>query len=319
MRWVTQLGGVFWAALLIAPWTLGDFHLFQFNLWMVMVLALLGLHVLTGLGGMISIGHGAWLGCGAYVAAMTAVHLHWPLALSLLAATLMGAALGALMAWVAGRLSGHLLALATFALAAAWPQVLKAPGLGAWTGGSQGLTWLAFDTASDRARLYTLGLVLLLAACMALERWARQRHWGLALQALRDHPQALEALGVNLTPLKVCAFAISGALTSLAGGLGAAWVGFVSPDAYSAFLSITLLVGLAVSGVGLLSGLWLGAAFVQFVPNWAGEWSQSMPWALQGACLLVVAYLAPQGWRHTQAAWTRRWLTKSKRKPAEEV
>ena len=310
---------VFWAVLLALPWGLSDFHLFQFNLWLVMVLALLGLHVLTGLGGMISIGHGAWLGCGAYVAVLSAQHGQWPLGLVLLAATLAGGALGALMAWLAGRLSGHLLALATFACAAAWPQVLKAPGISAWTGGSQGLSWLVVDASSSAARVYTVGLVLLIAAGMALERWARGRHWGLALQALRDHPQALESLGVNLAPLKVAAFAISGAITSLAGGIGAAWVGFVSPDAYTAFLSISLLVGLAVSGVGLVQGVWWGAAFVQFVPNWAGEWSQSAPWAVQGACLLLVAYLAPQGWAQAQAAWMRRKLTKSNRRPSAEV
>lgn len=305
---------LFWLALVLAALLLGEFHLFQFNLWLVMVLALLGLHVLTGLAGMISMGHGALMGLGAYSAALAAIHLgaawgwgQWPtLWLALAVALTVGACVGAMLALAAGWLSGHLLALTTFALAAAWPQWLKSPWVSGVTAGSQGMVWMALPVGEGAARGLTLGLLAVLAACMGLERWARRRHWGLALQAMRDHPQAASELGIDLTALKVWAFAISGAITSLAGALGAAWVGFVSPDAHSAMLSITLLVGLAVSGVGQVAGLWLGAAFIQFVPNWAADWSQSMPWAIQGACLLGVAYLAPRGWEQAWRNWRRR-------------
>lgn len=305
---------LFALTLVLAALSLGEFHLFQFNLWLTMVLALFGLHVITGLAGMISMGHGALMGMGAYSAALSAMHLAsawawgpWTtLAFALTVAVLTGAVAGALLALIAGRLSGHLLALTTFALAAAWPQWLKSPWVSAITSGSQGLVWSALPSGEWADRGLTLALLVVLASCMGLERWARTRHWGLALQAMRDHPQATRELGFDLKALKVWAFAISGAITSLAGALGAAWVGFVSPDAHSALLSITLLVGLAVSGVGQVAGLWLGAAFIQFVPNWAADWSQSMPWAIQGACLLLVAYLAPRGWAQAWRHWRHR-------------
>lgn len=304
---------ILWVAvallLLGAGLGLQGYALFQFQQWLVLVLALVGLHGLTAQAGLLSLGHGAFMALGAYTTAMLTHHAQWATPWAWLAAALLGAAWGAGLGSLASRLTGHLLALATFALAVAVPQVLKAPGLAAWTGGAQGLTWTPTPAFWNQPLGLTLCLLGVVGLAMGAQQLAQQRVWGWALVAMREHPVAAAELGFDLPRLRRQAFAWSGALTSLAGGMGAMVLGHVSPDAYTALLSIGLLAGLVVGGVGQLSGVGLGAAFVLWVPQWAGEFSQSVPWAIYGACLLGVAYVAPEGWPQAWRAW-RRKLTK---------
>jgi branched-chain amino acid transport system permease protein len=118
---------------------------------------------------------------------------------------------------------------------------------------------------------------------------------GRAIVAIRDQPTAAAALGINLTFVKTATFGLSAAYTGIAGALSALAVAYIAPDSFPSFLSISLLVGVVVGGLGSISGAIFGALFIQFVPNVADELSKSAPWAVYGGMLLALAYVAPDG------------------------
>jgi len=207
------------------------------------------------------------------------------------------------------RLEGLYLALATFSLALAVPQILKY--FEHWTGGSQGLVlskpeapfrlplspdqWLYF------VALATLVLLMILAWNLLRGRTGR------ALIAIRDHHIAAEAMGVNSALYKSLAFGVSAGFTGVAGGLSAGAIAFVAPDAFNVFLSVTFLVGIVIGGLASISGVVWGALFIQFVPNWAQDISKAAPWAIYGVFLIVFMYTMPRGIAGTiRTAWARR-------------
>ena len=292
------------AALVLLPFLVKSYRVFQFNLVLVYAIALLGLNLLTGYSGQISLGHGAFYAIGAYAAAILMEHAGAPFWATLPAAALLCFGLGLLMGFPALRLGGHYLALATLALALAVPQLLKHKAIERWTGGVQGIVLSKpeppfalqlFGRRLDADRwLYFVTLAV--AALMFLLAWNLLRgRVGRALIAIRDHPIAAAAMGIDLPRFKSLAFGTSAAFTGVAGALGAVVVAFVSPDSYSSFLSITLLVGLVVGGLASISGAIFGAIFIQYVPNLAGEISQSAPWAIYGVFLIVFMVLMPGG------------------------
>ena len=118
---------------------------------------------------------------------------------------------------------------------------------------------------------------------------------GRALIAIRDHPVAAAAMGINLPVYKSLAFGVSAAFTGVAGAMGAVVVAFVAPDSFSSFLSITFLVGVVVGGLASIPGAIFGAIFIQFVPNIADQISKSAPWAIYGVFLIVFMYVMPGG------------------------
>jgi len=118
---------------------------------------------------------------------------------------------------------------------------------------------------------------------------------GRAIMAIREQPIAAGALGINLAAVKTMTFGLSAAITGVAGALGAVTVAYVAPDSFMAFLSISILVGAVVGGLGTIWGALFGAAFIQFIPNVADEISKSAPWAVYGAILIALIYVAPGG------------------------
>jgi branched-chain amino acid transport system permease protein len=118
---------------------------------------------------------------------------------------------------------------------------------------------------------------------------------GRAIVAIRDHPIAAEAMGVNSALFKTLTFGVSALYTGVAGALGAIVVQFVAPDSFTAGLSINFLVGIVVGGVASISGALYGALFIQFVPNFADQISKAAPWAIYGVFLLVFVYVMPTG------------------------
>jgi branched-chain amino acid transport system permease protein len=285
------------AALL--PFVLPGYLVFQFTTVLVYTLALLGLNLLTGFNGQISLGHGAFFALGAYAAAILMAHAGWPYWATLPAAALAGGIVGYLFGLPALKLDGVYLALATFALGVATPQLLKYKGLESWTGGSQGLVLdkpeAPFGLPLDPDQwlyLFCLGVVL---ALFAVARNLLRGAVGLSLMAVRDQPIAAEAMGVDNARVKTITFAISAAYTSVAGALSAIAVQFVAPDSFTVFLSITLLVGAVVGGMASLPGALYGALFIQFVPRVAEQVSKAAPWAVYGAILLVLVLVWPAG------------------------
>jgi branched-chain amino acid transport system permease protein len=197
------------------------------------------------------------------------------------------------------RLQGHYLALASLALAVTTPQVLKHKSLEEYTGGFSGIVLskpdvpLGLPINQDQwiyLFVYAIMLVLFLIAYNLL-----RGRIGRAMIAIRDQPVAAEAMGINSAIIKTSTFGVSAFYTGVAGALSAIVVQFVSPDSYDFFLSITLLVGIAVGGFATISGSIYGALFILLVPNFAGELSKSAPWAIYGVLLILVMYFMPTG------------------------
>ena len=290
------------AGLLVAcvlPFMLPSYMLFQLTMVMAYALALLGLNLLTGFNGQISLGHGAFFALGAYAAAMLIALAGWPYWATLPAAALLGGVVGYLFGRPALKLDGVYLALATFALGVVTPQLLKYKGLEPWTGGSQGIVLdkpdAPFGLPLDADQwLYFFGLAVVLVMFLVAHNLLRGAI-GQSLIAVRDHPIAAEAMGIDKARVKSITFGISALYTSVGGALSAVAVQFVAPDSFTVFLSISLLVGAVVGGLSSLSGALYGAVFIQFVPAFAEQVSKAAPWAVYGAILLVLMLVWPTG------------------------
>ncbi len=289
-------------ALLIAcalPFLVSSFRTFQLTLAMVYAIALLGLNILTGYNGQISLGHGAFYAIGAYCAAILIDKFGVPYWATVPAAGAVCLVAGFLFGLPALRLEGLYLALATFALGVSLPQLLKYKGIENWTGGVQGIVIAKPDPPfglgiSQDQWLYFFVLAVLLV--MFLLGWNLLRgRVGRALVAIRDHHIAAEAMGVDSARVKSMAFGVSAMYTGVAGALGAVAVQFVAPDSFNIFLSITFLVGIVVGGLASISGAIFGGLFIQFVPNIADEISKAAPWAIFGCFLIGFMYLMPTG------------------------
>jgi len=191
------------------------------------------------------------------------------------------------------RLSGVYLALATFALATAMPQLLKLGYFEHWTGGVQGLVvtkpdapeivqsmlaWMHLKMSQDMW-LYYFTLLITIAIYIFSVNLLRSRS-GRAFMAIRDNEIAASAMGINVALYKTLAFGVSAGITGIAGGLGAIAVQFVAPDGYTITLAISLFLGMVVGGVGWLPGSIVGSAFIIFVPNIAEGISKGLSGAV---------------------------------------
>jgi branched-chain amino acid transport system permease protein len=276
-----------------------DYHLFQLTMVVVYGIAILGLALLTGFNGQISLGHGAFYAIGAYTTAIMMSSWDVPYWATLPVSALICAGFGFLIGLPALRLGGLYLALTTFALAVAIPQILKHKLFEDWTGGVQGLVidkpeapfGISF-TPDQWLYLFTLGI----GCVLYLLAWNLVRgRIGRAMMAIRDHALAAEAMGINIAILKTRTFALSALYTGIAGSLGAIAVQFVAPDSFSVFVSITLFVGLVAGGAASIGGTIAGAFFIEFVPNLADKVSKAAPGAVYGVILIAMMFLMPQG------------------------
>jgi len=281
------------------PFVVSNYRTFQLTLVMVYATALLGLNILTGYNGQISLGHGAFYAMGAYCTAILMDKLGVPYWATVPVAAAVCLVAGFLFGLPALRLEGLYLALATFALGVAMPQLLKYDHLAKWTGGVQGIViakpeapfglplnadqWLYFFTLAITVAMFVLAWNLL------------RGRIGRALVAIRDQHIAAEAMGVHGALYKSAAFGVSAMYTGVAGALGAIAVQFVAPDSFNIFVSIVFLVGIVVGGLASISGALYGALFIQFVPNLADEISKAAPWAIFGVFMIGFVYLMPTG------------------------
>jgi len=290
-------------ALLIAasalPFFISDYRTFQFTLVISYAITLLGLNILTGYNGQISLGHGAFFAIGAYAAAIMMDRWDLPYWSTIPIAGLACLIAGFLFGLPALRLEGLYLALATFALAVATPQILKYKGIEHWTGGVQGIVIIkpsapfGLPVTPDKW-LYLFSLTIALVMFLVGIGILRGRV-GRALIAIRDHPTAAAAMGVNTALYKSLTFGVSALFTGVGGALSALAIGFVAPDSFGFFVSISFLVGIVVGGLASVSGAIYGALFIQFIPNVADQLSKSAPWAVYGVFLIAFMYLMPTG------------------------
>ncbi len=281
------------------PFLAKSFLLFQLTLVLVYAIAICGLNLLTGFNGQFSLGHGAFYAIGAYTAAIMMDRWGVSYAWTLPAAGAICFVAGFLFGLPALRLEAIYLALATFALAVAAPQILKLSPLEHWTGGVQGIVILKPDAPfglplNQDQWLYFFTLAAALLMFWAAHNLVRSRT-GRAMMAIRDNPIAARSMGINTALYKTLTFGLSALYTGVAGALGAIVVQFVAPDSFTFTLSIALLVGLVVGGVGWIPGALFGGLFVLFVPNIAEHFSKGLSGAAYGVILILLIYLMPSG------------------------
>jgi branched-chain amino acid transport system permease protein len=284
-----------WLVVLIAGFVLlpqiitDDFWLSILNYAGIAAIGAIGLNLLTGYTGQVSLGHAFFLGCGAYVCAQVGDELGLPLPLWLVAAALFGALVGALVGPFALRLRGNYLAIVTLGLVFLGEHVFRnAKDI---TGGNSGTsidapTSIGIFDPKDAEILGTIWspnqawfwVIWALVALVALltKNIVRTRP-GRALQAVRDRDVAAEVVGVSLGRYKVGAFAISSALAAVAGALYGSYQQFVSPEEWSLFLSIQYIAIIIVGGVGTIFGSVLGALFLGGLPALIERYSESIP------------------------------------------
>jgi branched-chain amino acid transport system permease protein len=281
------------------PFVVANYRVFQITLVLAYAIALLGLNMLTGYNGQISLGHGAFYAIGAYTAAILMDKAGWPYWATIPVAGAVCFVAGFLFGLPALRLEGLYLALATFALGVAMPQILKHKSIEEWTGGVQGIVIVkpeapAWTGLSQDQWLYFFCLAWVLLLFVLGWNLLRGRV-GRAMVAVRDQPIAAQAMGVNTAMVKTLTFGVSALYTGIAGALGAIAIQFVAPDSFNFLLSISLLTGVVIGGLASISGAFFGAVFIQFVPNVADEISKAAPWAIYGIVLIAFMYAMPTG------------------------
>src|ERR1700752_3639845 len=289
------------AVLMLTPLLVKNFVIFQMTQLLVYGLAVLALNILTGGSGQFSLGQRAFYAVGAYTSAVLMEQYNVNYVLTLPISGLLCFAVGFLFGQPALRLSGVYLALATFALATAMPQLLKLNFPEPWPGGVQGLVVTKPDAPfalpmSQDMWLYYFTLAITVAIYVGAVNLLRSRS-GRAFMAIRDNEIAAAAMGIDVALYKTLAFGVSAGITGVAGGLGAIAVQFVAPDGYTITLAISLFLGMVVGGVGWLPGSFIGAAFIIFVPNIAESVSKGLSGAVFGVLLFIVIFLVPHGAR----------------------
>ena len=322
-RWLAPVAGfvALAAVVLVLPAFVTDFRAQQFAYVGMYTVALIGLNVLTGYTGQISLGHGAFMAIGGYTTALLMAGNEqfgqsgllgigggmkdvWTIPIAGLVAGLAGFLFGL----PALRLSGLYLALATFAVAVATPAVLK--NFEEFTGGGSGINLFGrpeltasispvhaagFELNFNNYLYYlswSVALVLYVVAWLFL-----RGRTGRAFRAVRDSETAAVSSGVSLAHYKTLAFGLSAAYAGVAGSLFAIATTFVNPDTFPIALSIFLLVGVVVGGLGSLLGPIVGAVFIQFMPLWAQQVSKSpgAPAVVYGVVVILLMFVLPTG------------------------
>lgn len=251
----------------VTPLVSRDYVVFLLTLVAITLLSALGLHVLLGLTGIISVGHAAFMAIGAYTATMLAVHLHWSLWLTVPLGGIAAAVASLLVAWPALRLRGFYVAMVTLAATFIVEQGLTYGKR--VTGGSVGLHVppLQFPWGKGGPQaIYYLAMVLAVLGVYCAVNLTRS-NTGRALQAIRDRDLAAEMLGVPIIRHKVIAFVISSLYAGVAGGLMAINATFISPDMFSIVLSVQLLTICIVGGLGTVLGTIFGTIFMTLLPE----------------------------------------------------
>lgn len=304
-----------------------SFFVFQMNQMLIYAVAILGLNLLTGINGQFSLGHSAFYAIGAYTCAILVELVGVNYMVTLLPAAILCFVAGFLFGFPALRLDGLYLALATFALAVAMPQLLKLGIIEHWTGGVQGIvlfqetfeapvpfgidmdpsTWVYYFSLAVFSVIFVLSMALV------------RSRTGRALMAIRDNPIAARSMGINMAMYKATAFGISAMVTGIAGALSAIVIKFVAPDSFTFFIAVLILVGMVIGGVGWLPGCIIGGLAMLYLPNIAEEMddvllgiagligmADSLPADMQssfirlsgviyGLILIFVIYVVPNG------------------------
>ena len=276
MRELATYGGLF-LCLLAAPLVLAPFYVKELALVLIFTIAGLSLMLLVGYTGMVSLGHGAIVGLGAYLQCWL-LKQEVPFLLSLPLASLATGLAATIVSFPALRLSGMYLAIATLAISLLLTQMYTE--WTAFTGGLQGVAVpkpFIFDyPLSEPVPFYLVSLLLTTICLFAVKNLLRTRT-GRAMIALRDSAVAARSMGIDEVRYKALAFFASSGLAGLSGAMLAHYVGFISPESFDFLLSVKLLIVILVGGLGSLPGAALGAAFVVLLPQLTSLLKDSFP------------------------------------------
>ncbi|MGA3038414.1 MAG: branched-chain amino acid ABC transporter permease [Vulcanimicrobiaceae bacterium] len=290
---------LFAVLVIVLPWLIPSFLTFEFTYVGAYTIAILGLVILIGNSGQISLGHGAFVAVGGYTVAVLLQNLGLPYGFSLPIAALVCGLLGIALGAVALRLESVYLALATFALAASVSPLLKR--FKHLTGGVQGISMPSAHAPPA------------LAHVMSNETWFYYLTWGIAavlfalafkglhgrvgrsLRAIRDSEIAAIAFGVNPVLYKTLAFGWSAAYAGVAGALLAIVTAYVSPDVYGIPLSLTLLAGVVMGGLDLMWGAVIGGIAIEFLPLWAQRVNPALSSVVYGLAEIAIMMFMPIG------------------------
>jgi branched-chain amino acid transport system permease protein len=296
-RWV-RLGALvlFAVVLVLAPLVSSPYINYQLSMIAVFAVALLGLNIVMGYTGQVSLGQSAFLGLGAYIAAYGVTN-DWPIPLVFVLCAVLPAAVGMLVALAAARLRGLALAMITIALPII--AVPLARRFSDFTGGSQGTTvsWLRAPDwsglANDQWRYYVVVVIAVVAFVLA--RNLVRGRVGRAFTIVRENESVALAMGVSPYRYKVLAFTIASLYGGLAGFMYLAIVQYTSPETLSFFTSINLVAAMVIGGAASIVGTVLGAIYFVVVPVLAGQVNSARTALISGAILLAVLFLLPRG------------------------
>lgn len=282
--------------LLVLPLVFPPFQVSQFTNVIFYAITILGLNLLTGYNGQISLGHSAFFGVGAYTAAILISDYDVNYLLTIPVAAAITFVLGYLFGVPALRLKGLYLALVTLALAVVFvPIVRRFEGL---TGGVQGISISTPESPvgglADDQWLYYVCLTV--GAVMFLLAWNLVHgRIGRAMVAVRDNEIAAETMGVNIARTKTLTFAYSAMYAGIGGALYTFAIRFVSPESFTLTQGIGFLAALVIGGVATISGAVFGALFIQYVPAWASDINPALGGLIYGLALIVFMLVAPGG------------------------
>jgi branched-chain amino acid transport system permease protein len=292
------------AVILVLPLFLSDTHEYRFAFVATFFTAALGLQILTGYAGLISLGQSGFMLIGAYTTTILSVDHGWHELATIPLAGLLAGIAGFLFGFPALRLRGAYLALATFAIPIALIALAKKYSDFTGGGGGKNLTRVLTGHEAYVLTWPIAGLMFVLAWLLLLGKLGR------SFRTIRESEIAAVSSGVNLTVTKTLAFGISAFFAGVGGSLYAIVIGFVNPDTFSINLSLLLLIGVVVGGLGSLVGVVFGALFIEYVPLYAPDilsWAEK-PFgspldpqragagaAVYGFSLLLVLFLAPYG------------------------
>ncbi|MBN9427380.1 MAG: branched-chain amino acid ABC transporter permease [Burkholderiales bacterium] len=255
-------------ALALAPFLLGNFLLSHLTIILFTLVGALGLTVLTGFTGLISLGHVGFLMLGGYTYAIGVTRLGLPPEFALMLSAVVPALFGLIVGIPSLRLHGLYLAITTLAFSHIVSACILAGGK--WTGAGRGImvmrpTMLGVDLSSDNAFYWFCLVMCVLAVAVTLN--FRRSYIGRALVAIRDNDIAARTMGINLVRFKLLAFLVSAALTGVGGALMGLYLGIVSVEGYPFLLSIEALAIVIVGGLGSVLGAVFGTIFIMTLPE----------------------------------------------------
>lgn len=293
-------------AVLIILWGSGldAFNQGQLTRVAIFAIAIAGLNVATGYIGLLSVGHSAFFGLGAYTTGVLVVKYEWDPLATIPAALLLCFVVGLLVGLPALRIRGLYLAMVTLAFGVAFPEIIA--HFDDLTGGAEGMTirrqqlrppeWSGFTLGERTQWLYWLCVVVLLVTMLVIHTIVRSRY-GRAMIAVRENEIAASSSGINIAVMKTTAFGVSGAITGVGGSLFAMYIGSLFAEgSFTLLAGITLLIGLVIGGEATRLGPLLGALAVVYVPYYTADIGQGQSSAVLFAVVLIfVIFVAPAG------------------------